>query len=242
MAQNYLRLVEALAGPASLPAATLVPPIAHRDVGAAEQAAVRATLARVFGPASLRVRLVLVNANASELLPQRRWPAAHFVALIGQVLAEFDDVLVLLIGASEDRATTAAIAGEVGDARCVDVAGRFALAELPALFSVSTLLVSNDSGPAHFAAVGPLPVIALFGPETPVLFRPLGNARVITAGLPCSPCVNAGNQRRTRCTDNQCMKRIGVAEVFAAVRALLAAGGQCTLLAHARSMPLEAEA
>ncbi len=82
-------------------------------------------------------------------------------------------------------------------------------------------MVSNDSGPAHFAAVTDLPVIVLFGPETPQLFRPLGNATVITAGLACSPCVNVGNQRRSMCTDNQCMKRIPVSQVFAAVRVAL---------------------
>ncbi len=228
MAQNYLRLVDALLPPAAGAApfpreAADAPCIASRNVTPAELHTVRGKLAARVG--RLPARLLLVNANASELLPQRRWPPAHFAALIRDVLAEFGDVRVLLIGADEDAATTAAIAADVGDARCLDVAGLFALAELPALFSLSALLVSNDSGPAHFAAVSVLPVIALFGPETPSLFRPLGNAAVISAGLSCSPCVNAGNQRRTRCKDNQCMKRITVAQVFAAARAVLLAGG-----------------
>ena len=59
------------------------------------------------------------------------------------------------------------------------------------------------------------------GRETPQLFRPLGNATVITAGLACSPCVNVGNQRRSLCADNQCMKRIPVLQVFAPVRVAL---------------------
>jgi hypothetical protein len=50
----------------------------------------------------------------------------------------------------------------------------------------------------------------------------LGNARVITAGLACSPCVSATNQRRTGCTDNQCMQRISVAEVLPAANDILA--------------------
>ncbi|WP_332670681.1 glycosyltransferase family 9 protein [Aromatoleum sp.] len=229
MAQNYLRLVDALLPPAvdaapAPPETAEAPRIEPRNVSPAELYAVRGKLAARVGSLS-SARLVLVNANASEMLPQRRWPPAHFAALIRDVLAEFGDVHVLLIGADEDAATTAAIAADVGDARCADVAGLFTLAELPALFSLSALLVSNDSGPAHFAAVSVLPVIALFGPETPSLFRPLGNAAVISAGLPCSPCVNAGNQRRTRCKDNQCMKRITVAQVFAAARAVLLAGG-----------------
>ena len=229
MAQNYLMLVEALLGGASapaprVPAALLVPRVHRRSVGETELAAVRSRLADCL-PCGLAAgeRLVLMNANASEMLPQRRWPLAHFVALVRALLERFADVRVLLIGALEDGPTTAAIASQLADPRCVDVAGRFALGELPALFSLSAAMVSNDSGPAHFAAVTPLPVIVLFGPETPVLFRPLGAATVLSAGLACSPCVNAGNLRRTRCTDNQCMQRIAVDEVLAALCRVLEA-------------------
>jgi ADP-heptose:LPS heptosyltransferase len=46
------------------------------------------------------------------------------------------------------------------------------------------LMVSNDSGPAHFVAAAGLPTIVLFGPETPKLYQPLGNSRAIYAGQP----------------------------------------------------------
>jgi ADP-heptose:LPS heptosyltransferase len=167
------------------------------------------------------LRLVLINANASAMLPQRRWPQAHFVEVIDEVLGAFDDVQVLLIGADEDGACASAIEAMVNDRRCMNIAGLFRLEDLPALFSLAAVMVSNDSGPAHFAAVTELPVIVLFGPETPQLFRPLGNSTVITAGLACSPCVNVGNQRRSLCTDNQCMKRIPVSQVLGALRVAL---------------------
>lgn len=222
MAQNYLLLAQALLGAAPrLPLAEPDPQLRPRQVTVAEFSAVRAKLAACLPDRGEMARLVLVNANASALLPQRRWPEEHFVALIRKLLEQFADVSVLLIGAAEDGASTAAIAGKVGNKRCIDVAGLFPLNQLPALFSLSAAMVSNDSGPAHFAAVTALPVIVLFGPETPVLFRPLGRATVLSAGLACSPCVNVGNQRRTRCNDNQCMKQIAVARVFAATRAVL---------------------
>lgn len=228
MAQNYQMLVEAVLGAATSPApaphlaiAALTPAVHPRTIAAAELAAVRAQLADALQGPLAGTRLVLVNANASAMLPQRRWPEANFVALIDALLARRADVRVLLIGAADDRATTATIAAQVADPRCVDGAGLFPLANLPALFSMAAVMVSNDSGPAHFASVTALPVIVLFGPETPALFRPLGNATVISANLACSPCVNAGNQRRTQCTDNQCMKRISVAEVVAATSTVL---------------------
>lgn len=220
MSQNYLRLAQALLSPEPS-AVSPVPQLRQRLIAPDELAAVRARLAACLPAALDSQRLLLVNANASALLPQRRWPEEYFVALVRRVLEQFADVCVLLIGAAEDRTSTAAIAEQVHDPRCVDVAGVFPLGQLPALFSLSAAMVSNDSGPAHFAAVTALPVVALFGPETPVLFRPLGRATVLSANLACSPCVNVGNQRRTACTDNQCMKQITVAQVFAATCAVL---------------------
>jgi ADP-heptose:LPS heptosyltransferase len=84
-------------------------------------------------------------------------------------------------------------------------------------------MVTNDSGPAHFAAASGLPTIVLFGPETPDLYRPLGNSTAIYAGLACSPCVSASNHRKSACDNNVCMSAISVDEVFRAVDAVLAA-------------------
>ena len=97
-----------------------------------------------------------------------------------------------------------------------------ALMDLPALYAVSTLMLTNDSGPAHFAAASGLATIVLFGPETPKLYGPSGNSRVIFAGLACSPCASAFNHRKTSCTDNICMQAISVDEVFAEIQSLLA--------------------
>jgi hypothetical protein len=37
---------------------------------------------------------------------------------------------------------------------------------------------------------------------------------VLWSGIACSPCVNAFNDRQSACTDNVCMKRITVDDVF----------------------------
>src|SRR4029078_13351294 len=79
-------------------------------------------------------------------------------------------------------------------------------------------------GPAHFASLTPIKSITLFGPETPVLYGPLGPDAVhLFASLACSPCLSALNHRSSPCTDNQCLKAISVEEVLAHARRLLAA-------------------
>ncbi|SIN73546.1 ADP-heptose:LPS heptosyltransferase [Sulfurivirga caldicuralii] len=166
-------------------------------------------------------RLVLINPNASELLPQRRWPAENYRELIRRILAEHDDALVLITGAPAERDEAEALRKAVGHERCINFAGGCKFTQLPLLYSVSTLMVTNDSGPGHFSAITPLKTFVLFGPETPALYGSLGNSTPIWAGLACSPCVSAANHRKTPCTDPVCMRAINVEQVFNLVDAEL---------------------
>jgi ADP-heptose:LPS heptosyltransferase len=96
------------------------------------------------------------------------------------------------------------------------LAGKTTLPQLLVLYTLAELLITNDSGPAHFASMTPITVITLFGPETPLLFRALTPRAIpIWMQLPCSPCVNAYNNRQSPCRDNICMKSITVDHVFA---------------------------
>jgi ADP-heptose:LPS heptosyltransferase len=168
-----------------------------------------------------RHRLVLINPNASDMLPQRRWMPERYAELIRHILAAGSDRLVLLTGAPSEQAGVERLEHACGSERCIAFAGRTLLTDLPALYALADVMVSNDSGPAHFAAASGLPTIVLFGPETPNLYQPLGNSKVIHAGLACSPCVSASNHRKTACTDNVCMRAISVDQVLAAVNQVL---------------------
>ena len=170
-----------------------------------------------------RFRVVLVNPNASELLPQRRWMPERFAELIRRILAANDDILVLITGAPSERPEAEELAEQCENDRCIAFAGQSALADLPVLYALAVVMVTNNSGPAHFAAASGLPTIVLFGPETPNLYQPLGSSKAIYAGLACSPCVSASNHRKSACDDNVCMRAIGVEQVFAAVNDVLAA-------------------
>jgi ADP-heptose:LPS heptosyltransferase len=158
-------------------------------------------------------RLLLVNANASDLLPQRRWMPDRFASVIRQLLQQFPDLLVVMTGAPAERPQADDICRLVDDPRCINSAGFFLFEELLPLYSVATAMLSNDSGPPHFASVTALKTFVIFGPETPALYGALGNSEAIYAGLACSPCVSAGNHRKTSCTDNQCLIAISAEDV-----------------------------
>lgn len=225
MSENFLALVAAL-----LPGESPRPwPLLEADwrdrleanTVAADDAHIRDVLARVF-PAPHR--LILLNPNAGDLLPQRRWPADRYVRLAQCLLQRYPDACIGFIGAAADGEAVAVMAGAVASPRCASLAGAIAVGDLPALFAHSCLLVSNDSGPAHIASLTLTPTVVLFGPETPLLYRPLGQACAVYEGLPCSPCIRPANQRRSSCRDNRCMQAIQVEDVLAASTELLDSG------------------
>ena len=166
--------------------------------------------------------LVLLNANASDLLPLRRWADANYIALAKRILDLGPDVFIAFTGGPAEASKTADIAKAVGSERAFSTAGKTSLRELLALYNLADVLVTNDSGPAHFATLTGVHTVVLFGPETPKLFGVLlPRCKTITAGLACSPCVSATNNRQTSCRDNVCMQSISVDTVLSAVKEAL---------------------
>jgi ADP-heptose:LPS heptosyltransferase len=159
--------------------------------------------------------LILLNPNASDLLPLRKWPTDRYVELAKRLLERFADVTIAMTGAPDEAEAIGRVAAQVGSPRCFSLAGKTTLSQLLVLYTLSEILITNDSGPAHFASMTPITVITLFGPETPFLFRALTPRAIpIWMQLPCSPCVNAYNNRQSPCRDNICMKSITVDHVF----------------------------
>lgn len=167
--------------------------------------------------------LVLLNANCSDLLPLRRWPPERYVELAGRLLASDPNLHIAFTGGPGEAQAVEPFVSQVADARCFSLAGRTTMSELLALYERADVLVTNDSGPAQFATLTPIEVVVLFGPETPRIFGPRSpRCHVLWAGIACSPCVNAFNDRWTACTDNVCMQRVQVDRVFETVQSIAA--------------------
>ena len=235
VAIHYHQLVEALwADTRQVPMMkTPTPSLASGDYDAPrfeasvqEAGEVRNILARlakrdVSGP------IVLLNPNAGDLLPIRRWAPERFVEAGCRVLEEHEDALLAITGGPSERAgaerVAAAIAARGFGERCISVAGHTTLRQLLVLYTIADVLVTNDSGPGHFASMTPIDAVILFGPETPQVFGPLGrHAHVLWENLLCSPCVNVMNHRFSPCNDNACMQSITVEMVCGKMNELLA--------------------
>jgi ADP-heptose:LPS heptosyltransferase len=220
--QTYLALVETLTlPPDQLPAMDFQlagdqePPEFRADKDQVQE--VEALLQQILGRDSIPP-LILLNANSGDLLPLRRWPLERYVELAKRLIGQYPEVMIAFTGSPDEQEEAERVAAMVGSDRCVSIGGRTTLHQLLIVYGLAEILVTNDSGPAHYAVMTPIDVVTLFGPETPAIFGSKSpRSHIIWAGLPCSPCVNAFNQRVTTCTNNLCMQRISVDEVFETV-------------------------
>ena len=217
--QMFEAMVEALTrDPAVLPTFDFTPsvnqPLAKFRCSPSEVAEINAFLERE-NPRIGSAPLVLLNPNASDLLPLRRWPPLRYVQLAKRLLERYPELFIGFTGAPDEAGPNNQLADEVASDRVLRLAGKTTLRQVLVLYTRSAILVTNDSGPAHFASMTPIRVVTLFGPETPALFAARSpNATALWAGIACSPCVNAYNNRQSVCRNNVCMQAITVDDVF----------------------------
>ncbi len=202
----------------AIPPAAAPPPVSFPD---GELLQVRERLSVDYPPIAGK-KLVLVNPSGGQL-PIRAWPLEYYFGVCAELMR--DGHAVGVIGLAADRAFGHAFRERFPSDCCIDLTGVTETARrLLEVFHCADLLISNDGGAGHLAALTPLPTIVLFGPETPVLYGNLGgNAHHFSSRCSCSPCLTAYNHRNSPCDgDNQCLKRIAPEAVLAKAREILA--------------------
>lgn len=176
---------------------------------------IKKLLIQSFGGEISGSLIILLNPNASDLLPLRKWSFENFIALGQRILNTKNNARIVITGAPSEEKAAQEIFTKIDSSRVVSLAGKTTLRSLIVLYTIADVLITNDSGPAHFASMTDIDTIVLYGPETPKLYSSLGNHfHAIDAKLACSPCVNVFNHRFSPCTNNVCMQRISVEEVF----------------------------
>jgi ADP-heptose:LPS heptosyltransferase len=226
IAKNFVALVEAIYAEPTLPLLKQEIPdsdilMRKADVGVDAQERVKKVIQKLFPKWSVEQPIILVNPNASEFLPQRKWPLEKYTELIRLILNRHPGHLILLTGSPSEREEIAGVAIAVGHPHCINFAGEVPFLDLIPLYTLAKVLITNDSGPGHFSSVTEIKSFVFFGPETPLLYGSLGNSTPIYANYACSPCVSAYNHRKTPCHDNQCLKVIQPETVYKIVQSSL---------------------
>lgn len=146
------------------------------------------------------------------------WPAEYFAELAERLQQEFSCKILLLTGPGEEDLAEAIC--RRSRASLVNVgAGGVDLSLLKPLVKRCDLLVTNDTGPRHYAVAFGVPVVVVMGPTDPRYTNcNLEGTVVVRRDLPCSPC-----HLKTCPTDHACMRGITPSMVLEAARGLLAA-------------------
>ena len=156
----------------------------------------------------------LVAINPMARWETKLWEPELFATLADRILQDVS-CRIVFTGSKDDRPVIENIASNMKH-RPLNFAGRTRLKELAALYDRCRLLITTDTGPMHMAAAMGCPVVALFGPTSPLRTGPYGSKhRVMTSGAACSPCF------KKTCHEWSCMRDITVERVHDAVKQVL---------------------
>jgi heptosyltransferase II len=151
----------------------------------------------------------------AEYGPAKRWLPDRFAEVVERISAQ-SPIQWRLFGTGRDAAVGEQIAAALGD-RCVNRIGQTTLDQLIDELHACRLLLTNDTGTMHLAALLGIPVVAIFGSTEPRLTGPLGNSHIILRHhVECSPCF-----LRKCPIDFRCMKAVSVEEVADALLSIL---------------------
>lgn len=201
MIEQYMAL--GLPAGASLPTPYPYPAL---QISSASQAAVLAK----FGLTKTNRPIVGLSPGAAYG-PSKRWPDTYFADVAKRKIAEGWDVW--LFGSAGDSALIETIMAAT-EQQCVSFAGRTELAETIDLVSLTSGIVTNDSGLMHIAAALNKPVIAIYGSTSPDFTPPLSaQARILKLNLECQPCF----KRDCPLLHHRCMRDLLPVQVLAAM-------------------------
>ena len=159
-------------------------------------------------------KIILVHPCINDVLPIRRWSFDSYIQLANRFLS-VPNIFVITIGNNIRQRDIALIEKAVPHPQCIHLVGKITIKELLGLFHISNLLISHDSGAVHLASLTAIEIIVLFGPETPLLYKPLSmKSKIFYKQFICSPCISAYNYRKSACKDNKCVSAITVDEVY----------------------------
>jgi heptosyltransferase II len=144
------------------------------------------------------------------------WPAEYFAELAGLLKSQFECKIILFVGPGEEGIADAIVNN--CRVQVINTAkDKIDLANLKPLIQRCALLVTNDTGPRHFAVAFGVPVVVIMGPTDPLYTSAnLDKSVVIRKELECSPC-----HKKVCPKDHRCMTEIRPEMVLGEVKKLL---------------------
>jgi hypothetical protein len=156
-----------------------------------------------------------IAVHPGATAPSRRYPAEGFSEVCRALTAK-TSLPVVFTGDESEKLLVDAIRRGV-KARTYSVAGGLGLSGLAALIDDASLLISNNTGPAHIAAALGTPVVGLYALTNPQHTPWKVASRVLFHDVPCKFCYKSVCPRGT----NDCLASVSPQDVVAAAMELL---------------------
>lgn len=178
----------------------------------ADEVAVDARL----GPADPRRPLIVLNPGANYG-SAKCWPAEYFAETADALVDRYNARVVASLGPKE-REIADRLKGAARRPLDVFIDPPLGLGPLKALVRRCRLLITNDTGPRHFAAAFGVPVVTIFGSSDPAWTETrFAMERTVMLNLDCQPCM----ERTCPLVHHRCMRELPPARVLEKVAELL---------------------
>lgn len=143
-------------------------------------------------PKATEVKNVVVNINAGDYLPERKYPSAHFKTLVSTLATTCPDWNFVFTGLKNEHAVVTSLVDdlELSEERLQNVAGSQSLEQFIDCINRADLVITNDSSPLHWANYLGVRCVAIWGPTSAekVGYPDSSLMKNIGLKMDCSPC------------------------------------------------------
>jgi heptosyltransferase-2 len=161
-------------------------------------------------------RGILVLHPGGGFGPSKRWPPERF-AHVADVLSERFNLAVAISAGPSEHDVAQAVQDSMNRPAVNLVPKNISIGQLKVLLRRSRLMISNDTGPRHFAVAFGVPVVTIFGSTDPAWTDTFFDGeRIVRAQVDCGPC-----QKKTCKQDHRCMELVTPEMVLASAEELL---------------------
>ncbi len=146
----------------------------------------------VYDSIGIDCKKVIVNINASDYMPYRKFPREKFMKVIREIFKWDNSLSFDLVGSKNERSYVEQLIKDLGSHNIIinNRCGEWTLKDLMVNLAECVVFITNDSGPMHLAASIHVPMICIWGPTSSTHFGYDGRDNVINISLdkPCRPC------------------------------------------------------
>lgn len=167
---------------------------------------------------------IIVNVNAGDYMPERKYPLKHFATLIEQLSIKYK---ITLTGTQNEIGYTTELSNILNEKQVAheNLTGKLNLKEFIYELKKCKLLITNDSGPLHLAKYFDVATLGIWGPTSAkqVAYKSSFNTRNISSNYSCSPCFIEPKSSVAKICNGRidCLKELSANKIVEEVEALL---------------------